>query len=385
MKKTILILALSTGLLTGSAFADAIPKLDHVFLIMMENHSYGQIMGNPNAPFINQMAKSANLASNFFAVGHPSLTNYLEIVGGSNFGITNDHSPDWHNTACIPNIVSGKPADEENTAPICPIAGSGKDAPTSPVSIRNEGSPASPAHKNLLQASPAIGKTIADQLVEAGKSWKTYQESLPASGADKVNFADGIYSNLSTVKKADIQKLYAVKHNPFIYFANAQKNTDPANGLGNMAGFTGSNGLYADLSANKASNFSFIAPNQCHDMHGIDNGGPFCNHEPNPMLVQMGDASVRDLVTAIKASESWKKGNNAIVVIWDENDFSTQPNQVVTIVETSYGVHGIQSNKPYDHFSLLKSIEEGFGLPCLNHACDSNVNAMYDLFKAANK
>ena len=64
-----------------------VAPLDHVFLIMMENHAYGQVIGNPNMPFFNQYANHANLATNYFAVGHPSLTNYLEIVGGSNFGV----------------------------------------------------------------------------------------------------------------------------------------------------------------------------------------------------------------------------------------------------------------------------------------------------------
>src|SRR5581483_8916988 len=84
-----------------------VPRLDHVFVIMMENHAYGQIIGNPNAPFANQYAQSANLGTNYFAVAHPSLTNYLEVVGGSNFGVLNDHSPDWHNTQCTPNLASG--------------------------------------------------------------------------------------------------------------------------------------------------------------------------------------------------------------------------------------------------------------------------------------
>jgi len=51
------------------------------------------------------------------------------------------------------------------------------------------------------------------------------------------------------------------------------------------------------------------------------------------------------------------------------------------IVDTNYGIHGVQSSRRYTHFSLLKSIEAGFGLPCLNHACDAGVNAMSDLFR----
>ena len=104
-----------------------IPHLDHVWVIMMENHGFNQLFKNPNAPFINKFAKSSNTAMNYFAVGHPSLTNYLEVTGGSNFGVRNDNSPDWHNQGCTANIVSGIPS-LEGAANICPITGSGSDA-----------------------------------------------------------------------------------------------------------------------------------------------------------------------------------------------------------------------------------------------------------------
>ncbi len=366
LKKFILAASFSVVLLADSTFAeeDAIPHLDHVFLIMMENRSYSEILDNANAPFINQMAHSANLAANYFAIGHPSLTNYLEVVGGSNFGIENDNYPNWHNAT---------PSDSLNN----PIVGSGIDAAT-PASIAPFNIEIPVAHYNAT--------SIGDQLVSVGKSWKTYQESLPASGVvDGVNVSDGIYSNLSDAtitSSGNLQQLYAVKHNPFAYFANIQKNATPNNGLNNIADFTGINGLYADLGDGKAPNFSFIAPNQCHDMHGIGNGSPLCKSDST--LVQMGDATVKQLVTTIKASKLWKEGKNAIIVMWDENDFSASPNQVVAIVDTNYGVKGVMSKQAYSHFSLLKTLEAGFGLPCLNHACDSNVTPMSDLFKGIN-
>ena len=100
--------------------------------------------------------------------------------------------------------------------------------------------------------------------------------------------------------------------------------------------------------------------------------------------VDSGDVTVRKLVTAIKSSKAWRGDDrrSAIVVLWDENDYSTAPNtnQVMLIVDTNYGTHGVVSTKRYNHFSLLKSIESGLGLPCLNHACDANVDVMSDLF-----
>jgi len=99
-------------------------------------------------------------------------------------------------------------------------------------------------------------------------------------------------------------------------------------------------------------------------------------------LIYLGDLAIRTLVKAIHASPTWKEGRNAIVLLWDENDYSATPNtnQVLVIVDTNYGVRGVQSTQRYTHFSLLKSLEGGFGLPCLNHACDASVKVMSDLF-----
>jgi hypothetical protein len=81
----------------------------------------------------------------------------------------------------------------------------------------------------------------------------------------------------------------------------------------------------------------------------------------------------------------WPRGNNAIVIVWDENDYSAapNPNRVVLTVDTNYGPLHTQSDRFYTHFSLLKSIESGLRLPCLNHACDTNVAVMSDLFAAS--
>src|SRR5690242_8045979 len=111
MKKLAAVCFLAVLFVTNSSAGEgAVPKgigpLDHVWVIVMENHSYSQILNNPQAPFANWYAKNANSATNYFAVGHPSLTNYLEIVGGSNFGVRSDNQPDWHNMTCIPNIVA---------------------------------------------------------------------------------------------------------------------------------------------------------------------------------------------------------------------------------------------------------------------------------------
>jgi len=382
--------------------------LDHVFVIMMENHGYVQIVGNPNAPFANSYMKMGNTAKNYFAVGHPSSTNYLEVVGGSNFGVRSDNAPDWHNAACIPNLAAKTVVtDIPSSPPVCPIAGWGTDAETPRIDLTNECPSTSPCPPGLIDidgiksipaAANTVGKTIADQLAERGMTWKSYQESLPRTGADGVKYSDGFFtdkSNIPSIIPNETQTLidlYAAKHNPFVYFKSVQEAEIPGSSLKNVVGFEGEGGLFADLTSGHVPAFSFIAPNQCNDQHGRGNAGPQCDFDPNdngtqnglnPALMYLGDLTLRNLVTMIHNSPAWKVGRNAIVVLWDENDYSMVPNvnQVLTIVDTNYGTHGAPSTAFYTRFSLLKSIEAGFGLPCLNHACDSNVSVMWDLFK----
>lgn len=396
------------GLAAEGPVPQGMPRLDHVFLIMMENHGYSQVLNNPNCPYINELAGLANIATNYFAIAHPSSTNYLEVVGGSNFGVHTDNYPDWHNSTCITNLASGMVATDNPASPnICPIAGIGTDAATPAIDTTNETTgPPGLNNINGIQSIPAVtnisGKTIADQLAEVGGTWKSYQESLPVSGADNVNYSDGVYTNNTNfsaitpavtpaLSSSDIVFLYAAKHNPFVYFQSIQESDQPGSDLTNVVGFDGWNGLYADLGSGNVPMFSFIVPNQCNDQHGRGNGGAFCNFDPNdngtqvglnPALMQLGDVALKRLVSAIKRSPVWNVGKNAIVIVWDEDDYSISPttNQVLLIVDTNYGSHGVQSAVAYNHFALLRSIEGAFGLPCLNHACDSSSAVMSDLF-----
>ena len=424
MIRRLLIAGMAACLAGGSAFAEqgpvptGIPYLEHVFVIMMENHAYGQIAGNPQAPFINSLMMKANLAVNYYAIAHPSSTNYLEVVGGSNFNKLSDQYPDWHNRNCVPNIKSGKTnTDVPDSGVFCPISGTNGTDAAIPVRDYTMNEPSAPPLTNIdgkrsIAASHKIdGISIADQLVAHGKSWKSYQEGLPLSGADGINVSDGYYSiggvdiegvnqtsdfaALSTagnpVSASDVVYLYAVKHNPFTYFASVQEGRDKALSLGRVASFEGPNGLYADLKEGTLPDFAFIAPNQCNDQHGRGNGTAFCNYDAddngtqaglNPSLIMQGDLTVQRIYTAIKSSKIWRDRRAAIVILWDENDYSTTtPNQVVTVVETNYGPHKIRSLNYYDHYSLTKTLDAAFRLPCLNHACDAGVEVMADLFR----
>lgn len=442
MLKNAVLLALAAPVLSVIGFAQGntvpvgVPSLDHVFLIMMENHGYEQVFSNPDEPYLNKLINSnkVNLATNYFAVGHPSLTNYLEIVGGSNFGIRSDNSPNWGSISCTPNIVAktinaddaggtkapGVPSNLDKSSSVCPVSGSGTDAATPAVDTWNEVS--SPDSMGVIEpfaaladidgiksvaAAPTVGMTIADQLTAVGLQWKTYQESLPLIGAYKINYSNGTATNLSSpLALSDVVQDYAVKHNPFAYFKSIQEGTPDSNSLANVVGF---GDLWADLTTGDLPAFSFIVPNQCNDQHGRGNADAFCAFDPggaggvtygtqkglNPGLILQGDNTIQRIVEKIQSSPAWQWGRNAIIIVWDENDYSgiatipTSPakfpsanqNRVVLTVQTNYqGKNVGTSGKYYNSYSILKSLEGAFGLPCLNHACDKDVSVMSDLF-----
>jgi phosphatidylinositol-3-phosphatase len=401
MNKTFVALAAAAALTATAARAGEheapeshFGRLDHVFLIIMENQTNTDILGNPNAPFINAYATVANQATNYFAVGHPSAPNYLELTGGSNFGVPNDYWPNWVGSGCVDNAPNSTGCKNAVT----PIAVAGLDNPvvataTSATDCNGQITLSGPPAPNncALYDYPATTftpKSIADQLVAHHKTWKTYQESLPTvqPGVAQVNYSDGMWSNLSPVAvfgPDPIQKLYAVKHDPFVYFQNIEVGEEQNLSLEQVKDFDGPDGLWADLQT-EAPNFSFIVPNQCHDMHGFVSGGTaICSTstqaETNFAIAQ-GDAEVQKLVEGIKASRAWSRGRNVIILVWDENDYSNAANRVVLVVETSYAPNGRTSSRPYDHFSLLRTLEAGFGLNCLNHACDKTSHVMQELF-----
>ncbi|HEY1984296.1 MAG TPA: alkaline phosphatase family protein [Terracidiphilus sp.] len=423
-------MCVSSTLAEDDDHSNSIRHLDHVFVIMMENHGYEQVVGNPNEPYLNSLIAKGqlNLATNYFAVGHPSLTNYLEVVGGSNFGVRSDNAPNWGSTSCTPNIVSGVVNGDNgggnapvpvDTGTICPISGSGKDAETPAVDTWNEvGGPfVALADIDGVKSVPAartVGMTIGDQLAAAGMSWKSYQESLPLGPVFDVNYSNGTATNLTKftdlapLTSASIVQDYAVKHNPFAYFASVQDGNDSKNSLANVVGFDGPRGLYADLATGHVPDLAFIVPNQCDDQHGRGNADAFCAFDYgqnnsgytygtqvglNPGLIQQGDVTIERLVKAIHQSPLWDEGSrSAIVIVWDENDYSgsttvihglfppQNQNRVVLTVDTNYGRHGVHSSTFYTSYSLLKTMEAGFGLKYINHAADKDVKVMTDLF-----
>lgn len=302
----------------------AAAPLRHIFYIMMENHGLNDILGNSaDAPYLNQLAGSYGSATHYFGVTHPSLPNYLAAISGSFQGIWDD---------CI-----------AGASITCAAQAFG-----SQLTAQEAGRAASTAHL-------FTGQTLVDQLEAHHLTWKAYMQSMPSAG-----FTGG-YAGL-----------YGQKHDPFMYFASIRNN--PAR-LQRIVPFTQ---FSADLASSDFPNFAWITPDVCNDMHGASNCGGY------DALIAQGDAFIRSTVSAIMASPAWHEGS-AIVLAWDESDASNAGcckgpigaggvalggGNVPLIVITSRGPHHLVLAKgSYNHYSLLATIEQLWGLGCLANTC----------------
>jgi arylsulfatase A-like enzyme len=149
-------------------------------------------------------------------------------------------------------------------------------------------------------------------------------------------------------------------------------------------------------------NFAHIVPNQCNDMHGRDAGADVpadCRKSDRPALIARGDRVIGELVQRIMDSPLWRAADNsAIVVTFDENekderqggdqgccgsDRNSGGGRIPTVVITNHGPRGVVDDRPYNHYSLLRTIEAAFGIEeYLAHAADegNGVITMTPLF-----
>ncbi|RMI35210.1 alkaline phosphatase family protein [Nocardia stercoris] len=351
----------SAGSSTGSSGSAGDQGPDHIFYIMMENHGYSQVIGNTaDAPYINQLAQTANVETNFHGVTHPSLPNYLAAVSGDFQGIWDDCKAGAASTCAPEEFV--------------PSSGDATDQ----VSLTPDQIAAATAKAHMFG-----GDTIVDQLEGAGKSWKAYMQSMPSAGFTG-EYAPGLVNGQNV-------KLYAQKHNPFAYFSKVYGNPTRAAKVVPQEG-----NLDADLASGNVPNFVWISPDQCHDMHGMAPaaaqaaGFPACGYPDSGLdhgAIGMGDQYLKDTIAKITASPVWSKGRNSIVISWDENDYSGNSGGPGSPVGLNGGVlgggdapmmvlnnqgndqKGHQVTTLADHYSVLATIEKLWHMGCLANTC----------------
>jgi phosphatidylinositol-3-phosphatase len=320
-----------------------------------ENKGFDQIIGSSNAPRLNSLAKEYGLATRYYGVVHPSEGNYVAMLGGNTFGIHDDDA--WF---CESFTISTS----------CPHA-------------------ILPGYASHSIAAPSL----MDELAAAKLTWKGYFEDLPAPGSLDI---------VSTGTPDRPAELYAAKHNAFINFERVRKDPELARKIVPLSQ------LAQDLAAGAAPNYAHIILNQCNDMHGLWSTGAEenCAHGGDAALVRRGDAAIGAVVEQIMAAPLWKKAANAAIVItWDEDAGGTTGEQgccgfepgsaanfgggrVATIAVTNHGPRHVEDARAYNHYSLLRTTEEAFGIGeylGLAGAGGKGVKAMTPLFEVRPK
>lgn len=196
---------------------------------------------------------------------------------------------------------------------------------------------------NLIASAcdcPADVEHLGDQLDAVGISWREYGEGMgtPCNPDD------------------DNAVHYATKHLPFMYYSNvfddAPRCQEHLRDYGDFAG---------DLAA-QTHRFSMISPDLCNDMHDNCGGNP----------VTHGDTwASANLATILGTPGFADGGRDVLFVVWDEQDNSVGDAPIPFIVVSPLVEPGAVTELPYDHYSLLATWEDGFGVPRLGHAADA--------------
>lgn len=182
---------------------------------------------------------------------------------------------------------------------------------------------------------------ITDEIEASGRTWDMYAESMPKS----CDFKD--------------TKKYTVRHNPFLFYPSISGNAKQCkNQIVSFSDFQ------SDLDSRSLPNYSFISPNLCNDMHN-------CN-------IKTGDAWLAKNVPKILSSYAFTKQNSLLVITWDEG--SKKDNKVLTIFLGPAAKRGYVSNRSYNHYSVLRTVESVWALKPLT-ANDSGALIMSDMLK----
>ncbi|MFJ3216384.1 alkaline phosphatase family protein [Kitasatospora sp. NPDC086801] len=251
------LVAASAGLwavTASTAQAAALPAPDHIIVVVMENHAYNQVIGSSGAPYLNSLATGGASLTQSFGITHPSQPNYYALFSGSTQGVTDD--------SC--------------------------------VSV------------GALQ-----GPNLASEVTAAGKTWASYNETLPAQGSTACSSGK-----------------YAQKHNPWFGFGNV-----PLNSAKTFAQFPTD---YTIL-----PNVSFVVPNLCSDMHDCSVG--------------TGDTWIKNNLGAYAA---WAKSHNSLLVVTFDEDNRLAGNRIPTVFYGAHVTPGSTSAATYNHYNVLRTLED---------------------------
>ncbi len=348
---------------------DDYSRIRHVFVITLENEGYDVTFGpNSKAPYLSRtLPTKGALLTQYFGTGHASLDNYIAMISGQ--AATNETRNDCQTYADF--NLTGITPDGQAIGNGC--------------------------------VYPSTIKTLPDQLTEVGKTWRAYMGDM-GNDPSRESATCG-HPQLNTVDMTQIAEApsaavpqgdqYATRHNPFAYFHSIIDSSDCNKNVVNL------NQLPQDLKSESTSpNFVFITPNLCDDGHD----GPCKTGQPGGLV--SADLFLQKWVPLIMASPAYRR-DGLLIVNFDEGGYTTAPNPAggyiisfpgqmccseqpgpnlgsfpqsstigtYTITEQNFGGDrtgavllspfirpGTVSNTPFNHYSLLKSLEDIFAV-----------------------
>jgi hypothetical protein len=367
-------IAVAAGPCAGGAAPP--PPIRHVFVVMLENqpfeHTYGA--GSP-AHYLKSLRHKGALAVNYFGTSHASLGNYLALISGQ--------------------------ASNEIVNLDCEVY----------AEFVGTGTGLSPEGQAVGKGCvyPAYVTTLANQLEAANLRWKGYMEDMgnhprresATCGHPPIGAPDN-------TQMAEVGDQYAARHNPFVYFHAIIDTPSCARNVVNLSA------LAPDLSSvDTTPNYLFIVPNLCHDAHDGAGGGRCVDGAPGGLVA--ADRFLGELVPKILASPAYRR-DGLLIITYDESELDESvdsggrsvlsgdaaaccneppgPNlppyqpgaagswehmngpgiigpgggRVGALLLSPYIRPGTISMAPYNHYALLKSVEDIFNLPHLGYA-----------------
>jgi hypothetical protein len=231
-----------------------------------------------------------------------------------------------------------------------------------------------PCKDGYFRAMPGADH-LSKQLNEAGKSWKVWFGAMPGDGTICPN--------------SDNTAGYSADHNANLYFDDVTGNPlDPMNKYC-IEHERPLKELMPDLKAGKEMNYNMIIPTdqaqgEKPDTNFVD---PDTGMKPaKPDLIRQADVTAQTLVTGImQNSAAWKKGTAIIFVVWDEPDFSNSTDTCGMIVVSPKSKKGYAGMVNYanGHASLVKTVEEVFGLKLLRVAAEAGTQDLADMIQGS--
>ena len=363
-RSVLLIVALSVGIAASAATSSAAapgptsPGVRHVFVIMLENEDAAVTFGPGSpAPYLATTLRSqGQLIEQYFGIAHLSLGNYIGMVSGQ---------------APNPQTQSDCQTFTDFAPPAAVIDPNGQAVGQGCV-------------------YPADVPTVADQLEAAGFTWRSYMDGMgtacrhPAVGAQ------------DDTQTAEVGDQYATRHNPFMYFHSIIDDVPSCEEQ--VVDLTN---LSSDLQdASTTRNLSFISPDLCNDGHDE----PCVDGRPGGLV--SADEFLKTWVPKILESPAFK-ADGMLVITFDEAEFGTPegaaaccgeipgPNsplpgingpgggRIGAVVLSPFTEPGSVNQTPYNHYSLLRTIEDQFGLDRLGFAAAPGLQAFgADVFNA---